>query len=523
VIIADLIRRAFATHADRPAIASGDVVVSYAQVADRSYRLVNALRERGIAPGDRVATLAANNVTSLEVITGLALGGYARTALHAMNSGEAHLQMLDASGARVLLTTMDFYSRFHSEFAAATQLEHVLVLDAADPALLDYEAVLAAADPADAAVPVSADDILHLAYSSGSTGTPRASVHTHESWSAVTVDHATMLPRITPEDVYLAAAPLTHAASTVIFLLLARGASIQILEHFDPADALSLIERKRCSLTVMVPTMLASLATHPDVGRYDLSSMRAIVYAGAPISAATARAAQQALGDVLFQTYGQSECLPVSCLTPEDHALGVSTDEKILTSAGRPCLNAQLKIVDDAGQPVEAGRVGEILVSTLGRMRGIYADPIATAERITEDGFVRTNDIGYLDERGLLFVVDRKNDMIISGGFNIWPAEIETALLRHPDVTEAIAIGIPHPRWGETPVAIVVTRPGSAVQADELIELCKAQIGSMKKPTEIVLRTDPLPRNEFGKLSRRALREQFWPAASLPDRQVSGA
>jgi acyl-CoA synthetase (AMP-forming)/AMP-acid ligase II len=514
VIIADLIRRAFATHADRTAIASGSDSLSYADVADRSFRIVNALRDRGIQPGDRVATLSTNNLSSLELMTGLALGGYARTALHAMNSAEAHRDMLDASGARVLFTTSEFAERFRDQLAAAPALEHVIVLGP------EYEAVLATADPADARVPLTGDDILHLAYSSGSTGTPRASVHTHESWMAVTVDHATMLPRITASDVYLAAAPLTHAASTVLYLLLARGSSIQILEHFDPVDALTLIERERCSLTVMVPTMLAALATHPDVARYDLSSMRAIVYAGAPISAATARAAQQALGDVLFQTYGQSECLPVSCLTPADHALGVETDERILTSAGRPCLDARLKIVDDGGEPVAVGQVGEILVSTRGRMRGIFGDPVATAERITPDGFVRTNDIGYLDERGLLFVVDRKNDMIISGGFNIWPAEIETALLRHPDVVEAIAIGLPHPKWGETPVAVVVTRDGSAVGADELIELCKQQIGSMKKPTEILLRTDPLPRNEFGKLSRRALREQFWPAG---DRQVSGA
>ncbi len=523
MIIADLIRRAFATHADRPAISSGAHALTYAQVADRSYRLVNALRDRGIQPGDRVATLAPNNVTSLELMTGLALGGYARTALHAMNSGDAHREMLEASGARVLFTTREFAERFHAELATIAALEYVVVLGADHDDALDYEKMLAASDPTDVRVPVNGDTILHLAYSSGSTGTPRASVHTHESWMAVTADHAIMLPRVTSDDVYLAAAPLTHAASTVLYLLLGRGASIQILEHFDPADALRLIERERCSLTVMVPTMLAALATHPDVATFDLSSMRAIVYAGAPISAATARAAQHALGDVLFQTYGQSECLPVSCLTPADHALGVATDERILTSAGRPCLDARLKIVDDAGEPVGPGHVGEILVSTRGQMRGIYGDPIATTERITADGFVRTNDIGYLDDRGLLFVVDRKNDMIISGGFNIWPAEIETALLRHPDVVEAIAIGIPHPRWGETPVAIVVTREDSAASADELIELCKTEIGSMKKPTEILLRTEPLPRNEFGKLSRRALREQFWPAIQTPGRQVSGA
>jgi acyl-CoA synthetase (AMP-forming)/AMP-acid ligase II len=520
MIIADLIRRAFATHADAVAISSGGSQLTYAEVAERSYRLVNALRDRGIEVGDRVATLAPNHLTTLEVITGLALGGYARTALHAMNSGELHREMLDAAGARVLITTMDFYARFRLELSAVSTLEHVFVLDADEGGLLDYESVLAGADPQDALVDLDPAVILHLAYSSGSSGKPRASVHTHESWVAVTADNADMLPRVTAADVYLAAAPLTHAASTVLYLLLARGARIEVMEHFDAADALARIEREHCTLTVVVPTMLQLLATHPEATVRDLSSLRAIVYAGAPISVATARAAQAAFGDVLFQTYGQSECLPVSCLTPEDHARGVAEDEKILTAAGRPCLTADVRIVDDAGVQQGVGRVGEILVRTRGRMRGIFGDPEATSARITPDGFVRTNDIGYVDERGLLFVVDRKNDMIISGGFNIWPAEIENALQKHPAVIEAVAIGIPHPRWGETPVAIVVISEDADVVEEELIELCRTEIGSMKKPTELILRTTPLERNALGKLSRRELRERFWPAGG---RQVSGA
>ena len=369
---------------------------------------------------------------------------------------------------------------------------------------------------------VAPTDILHLAYSSGSSGVPRASVHTQESWLAVTLDNAAMLPRVTSQDRYLAAAPLTHAASTVLYLLLARGAAIEILPHFSAEEALALIERRRCTFTVMVPTMLQLIATHPSVAGFDLTSMRAVLYAGAPISVATARAAQAAFGDVLFQTYGQSECLPVSCLTPEDHRRGVEEDERLLTSAGRPCIGASLRIVDEEGVEVPAGAVGEILVSTAGRMRGIWGDAGATAERITEDGFVRTNDIGYLDERGVLFVVDRKNDMIISGGFNIWPAEIEHALEAHPDVVEAITVGIPHPRWGETPVAVVVVREGAEVTEEHLIELCRELIGSMKKPTQLVLTTEPIARNQLGKISRREIRERYWPSADR-GREVSGA
>ncbi|MFT4210867.1 MAG: AMP-binding protein [Microbacterium sp.] len=523
MIIAELVRRAFATHADLPAIVCGERSLSYSQVAERSFRLVNALRALGVAPGDRVATLAPNDLTTLEVMAGLALGGYVRAALHAMNSAEAHLAMLTASGSRVLLTTREFAQRFADVFAQAPELAHVVVLDGGDELLLDYELLLAAADADDAQVPVRPDDVLHLAYSSGSTGTARASVHTHESWAHVTVANAAMLPRITSADRYLAAAPLTHAASTVLYLLVARGAAIEVMPHFEATEALRLIAGRRCTLTIMVPTMLQLLATHPEVARFDLSSMRAIVYAGAPISVVTARAAQAAFGDVLFQTYGQSECLPVSCLTPEDHRYGATTDERVLASAGRPCLGTSVRVVDEAGAPLPPGSVGEILVSSDGRMRGIWNDPVATAERITADGYVRTNDIGYLDERGLLFVVDRKNDMIISGGFNIWPAEIEQALCAHPAVVEAVVVGIPHPRWGETPVAVVVVADGASVAEEELVELCRQKVGSMKKPTQLVLRTEPIERNQFGKLSRRDVRERYWPLGETSARQVSGA
>ena len=522
MIIAELIRQSFRQHAPRVAIEHDGQRRTYGEVWERAIRLGNALSELGIVKGDRVATLGSNDICTLEEMVGLALGGYVRTALHGMNSGDAHRQMITASGAKALVTHAEYYERFAEIFDSIPGLTVCLVHDASDGQGIDYERSLAATTDFDSHVPIEPDDVIHLAYSSGSSGTPRASIHTHESWMHVTTDNVTLLPRLTFNDVYLAAAPLTHAASTVLYALIHRGASIQVMDHFDPAAALELIESKRCTMTVVVPTMLQALATHPDAASRDLSSLRCILYAGAPISVDTARAAQAAFGNVLFQSYGQSECLPATTLTPEDHALGASTDASLLRSAGRPCLNATIRVVGDDGREVAVGEVGEILIRTDGRMRGIYGDPAATAARITADGFVHTNDLGYFDTRGYLFVVDRKDDMIISGGFNIWPAEIENALSRHPAVAEALVVGVPHPKWGETPHAIVVLRAGAEVTADELIQLCRDELGSMKKPTEIVLRFEPLPRTELGKLQRRVLRDQYWPMGSR-ERQVSGA
>lgn len=524
MIIAELVRRSLSAHAARPAVSDGSTTYTYGEVGERAHRLVDVLRTHGIGKDDRVATLSANSITTLEQMLGLALGGYARTALHAMNSGEAHREMLHSSGARALITTADFYERFSSELAGVPSLELILVQGAGgdEGIVRDYERALAAASPEDAHVDVDGDTVSHLAYSSGTSGTARASVHTHASWAYVAADNAGFLPRITTSDVYLAVAPLTHAASTVLYALLHSGAGIRIMAHFDPAEALAIIERERVTSTVIVPTMLKLLAEHPDARTRDLSSLRWILYAGAPISAETAALANEVFGPVLFQTYGQSECLPVTVLTPEDHEAGARGQAARLTSAGRPILCSEVKILADDDRVAGPGEIGEIVVKANGRMRGIYADPAATAERIMADGFVRTRDIGYLDPEGYLYVVDRKDDMIISGGFNIWPAEIENALLSHPAVSEAVVFGVPHTKWGETPVAVVVLREGMTASEPELIQVCSARIGSMKKPSRIELRSTRLPRNELGKLERRRLREEYgFPAKS--DRRINGA
>jgi len=522
LIIADLIRRSCAQHGPRVAVRHGDQTRTYTQLWDRSVRLVNGLRALGLRPGDRVATLAPNSLTTLETMTGLAIGGYVRTALHGMNAADAHAYMLGNAGAKALITTAELYQRFSATFRGVGCLEHVIVQDAPD-GVLDYETLLAEADSADPKVPVDGDSLLHLAYSSGSSGRPKASMHSHHSWMNVTTDHALMLPRLTAEDTYLAAAPLTHAASTVIYALLARGSRVVVMDHFDAGLALELIERERCTVTVMVPTMLQMIVDHHAASTFDLSSLRAVLYAGAPISPATARRSRELLGDVLFQTYGQSECLPVTSLTPEDHAEGASSNATLLRSAGRPCLNSSVRVIDDDGNDVAGSEIGEIAVHTHGRMLGIYGDAEGTSARLTPDGYVRTRDSGYLDARGYLYVVDRKDDMIISGGFNIWPAEIENALGQHSAVEDVVVVAVAHAKWGETPHAVVRLREHSVVTEQELIDFCREKLGSMKKPTAVAFTLEPFPRTDLGKLRRREIRNRFWPSELVDDRNVTGA
>jgi acyl-CoA synthetase (AMP-forming)/AMP-acid ligase II len=226
---------------------------------------------------------------------------------------------------------------------------------------------------------------------------------------------------------------------------------------------------------------------------------------------------------VLFQPYGQSECRPATCLTPEDHAEGASSNAALLRSAGRPCLNSSVRILDDDGKDVGGSQIGEIAVHAHGRMLGIYRDAEATSARLTSDGYVRTRDSGYLDERGYLYVVDRKDDMIVSGGFNIWPAEIENVLGQHAAVEDVVVVAVAHAKWGETPHAVVRLRERCEATEQELIDFCRERLGSMKKPTAIAFTLEPFPRTDLGKLRRREIRDQFWPAERAEARNVSGA
>jgi len=310
-------------------------------------------------------------------------------------------------------------------------------------------------------------------------------------------------------DAYLAVSPYSHGSGNLVWPFIARGASHVVINGFDAERALEQIEKHRCTTLFLVPTMIQRLLDSPHCRDADLSSIRRIIYGAAPIPQEMIKAALSVFGDTLYQTYGQSEIVPLTILTPRDHRADADGATGRLRSAGRPSPNSFVRIEGPDGAILPPGEVGEIVGSSPGAMQGIHGDAAASAARFTADGWIRTNDIGWMDEDGYLFVTDRKDDMIISGGFNIAPAEVEDALTRHPQVAEAVVFGAPHPQWGSSPVAVVRLHASATVGDLELIQWCQERIGSLKKPSRVIITAEPLPISSAGKLLRRVARDRY--------------
>jgi acyl-CoA synthetase (AMP-forming)/AMP-acid ligase II len=504
--ITALTRKGAQQFADSIAVSFEGKSLTYAQLFERSCRLANALDALGVRPGERVATMCDNSLEAVELITGVALGGYVRAALYTHNSAESNLYQLDdLIEASVLLIDAAHYEHLAAPLAHAKHPRHVLVLGGpAPPGTLDYEHALAGAAATDPRVVPRPSDPHVIRFSAGTTGKPKGILHTVEGWRNVATEAALTMPRLTPDDRYLAAGPLSHAAQLPIYPILAAGGSIVIMRAFHPERFLELVERERCTTTLLVPTMIQMIVHHPAAATADVSSLRGVFYGASPISEQTMTEARALWGDVLYQGYGQSEVAVLTTLGPRDH-IPASTGSNRLRSAGRPTPNTVIRIVDEDGNDLPTGTIGEIAARTPAAMAGIWRDPDATAERFLPDGSILTRDMGYLDEDGFLYLADRKEDMIISGGFNIWPAELENALASHPAVAQVAVVGVPHDKWGETPKAVVVLRPGQHTSAEELIDWTRDKVGAIKRATSVDFAED-LPKSPLGKVLRREVR-----------------
>jgi acyl-CoA synthetase (AMP-forming)/AMP-acid ligase II len=508
VDFASLLRRSRAAHAGNIAMVCGDRTQTYAELFERACRLANALAALGVVMGDRVAVLGPNGPETVEQVAGIALGGYVRVALYAHQTAQVNGDLLELVDARVLIV----HASLADELVDA--VEHVVVYggDVPDRALA-YEDLLARAGMGDPEIRQGPDDLHVIRFSAGTTGRPKGIVHTVSAWLRGGDEFRWVTPQIDERDAYLAAGPLTHAAVVFLWPILQVGGRVIVMDAFEPALALELIERQRPTVTLMVPTMIQALVAHPDAGTRNVSSLRCLSYAAAPISERTMLSALEVFGEgVLHQWYAQSEAWPLTMLLPHQH-------RRRPASVGRPTPNTVLTIVDEQGGPLPVDEVGEIAVLTPGQMRGQWKDPEGTAARTLPDGRLRTRDMGYVDGAGFLFLVDRKEDMIISGGYNIWPAELEQALAGHPAVAEACVVGVPHEKWGETPKALVVLYEDAIATEQELIEHCRHQVGSVKKITSVEF-AEELPKSQLGKVLRREVRNRYWAGV---ERRIGGA
>ncbi|UTI66696.1 AMP-binding protein [Paraconexibacter antarcticus] len=516
-----LVRKGAQQFADRPAVICGDGVQTYGRLHERACRFAGALGALGVTPGERVMTLSDNGAETIEHMVGIALGGFVRSAAYTHNSPESNLYLLNLVEAVCLVVQRRHYDGIAPLLADCPSLRHVIVFDGEAPeGTTDYETALAAAAPVDPGTAPDRDAAHVVRFSAGTTGKPKGVLHTSARWTAVGNEMALVMPRLTPDDRYLAAGPLSHAAMLPMWPVLAAGGAVVVMPAFHPERFLDLLEEHRCTVTFLVPTMIQMIVRTPGVHDRDVSSLRVLIYGAAPISEQTLAEADAVWGPVMYQMYGQSEGVPLTVLRPEDHVADPADPRhRLLRSAGRPTPSSEITIVDEAGATLPVGEVGEIAARSPTVMEGIWRDADATAQRLLPDGRLLTRDMGYLDADGYLFLADRKEDLIISGGFNIWPAELENALASHPAVAEAAVVGVAHEKWGETPHAAVVLRDGHSATETELVDWTRERLGAVKRVTAVAF-VDELPKTPIGKVLRRVVREQLLAGDPQP---VAGA
>lgn len=505
-------RRSALLHADRVAVIHRDRRVTFAEAWERSVRLANWLVSLGLRPGDRLGVLETNCLEAADLFAAAAIANVVRVPLYPRNSRAAHEWMLGHTGCRAVIVSAELASELDDISRDVPSIEHVIVRDDT------YEARLASFPATESQITIADDDVLIIRHTGGTTGLPKGVAYSHRAWLSAGRDWFYLFPPMAPGDRCMHAGPISHGSGYLYLPTWLHGGCNVLLDAFDAGAVLDLIERERIGYGFLVPTMLNALVHHPRVTEIDHSSLRCLQIGAAPISDDTALRAHRIFGDVLWQGYGQTEAVPVTMMGPREWFAEVPGSEP-LRSCGRPLPFADIEIRDEQGVVLPIGSAGEIVVRCDGQMTAFWDDPEATAERLV-DGWVRTGDIGRIDANGYVYVLDRANDLIISGGFNIYPAELENAATSHPEVIEAAAFGIPDERWGETPCVVCVVGTEATVTVDEITALCAERLGSYKKPGRVVLTTEALPKSPVGKILRKQLREPFWDGH---ERRVAGS
>ncbi|MFI1381839.1 long-chain fatty acid--CoA ligase [Embleya sp. NPDC020886] len=504
------VRRTSSHQPDAEAVVCGDVRMSYAELDEGSDRLAVVLRAAGLRRGDRVATLAANRAELVATEVALYKAGLARVPVNARLGVAEVAHLLRESGAKALLADAAHLDTARQALPG-TDVATVLGYDGPSDLGEGYPDALAAAAREPVDVDCREDDTAVLHFTSGSTGKLKAAVQTYGNRLAL-MRKTVMNPetRVGPGSRQILAGPVTHASGMPLTGILFAGGCAVVMPRWDAEAFLATVERERATHAFLVPTMVNTVLALPDNRKYDLSSLRQLIYGAAPMSAARIRAAWDLFGPVLSQGYGCGETTSgVLFLSTEDHRRAIDgTDAELLLSCGRPPAEAEVRIVDESGAEVPDGEIGEIAVRGPDVVAGYLDEPDLTAESF-RDGWFHTGDLARRRADGYVFIVDRKKDMIISGGFNIYAVEVEAVLHRHPDVFEAAVVGVPDADWGEAVKAVVVPHDGTAPTEAELIEFCAAHLARMKKPRSVDF-ADALPHNPNGKIDRRAIRERYW-------------
>lgn len=500
---------------DHEVMVFGDRRQTYQVTLARVQRLASALRALGISKGDRVAVLDTNSPRYVEAYFATSMLGAVFVPLNYRAKADELEYMVAAAGACVLMVGeryVPLVTAIRDRLLCVTQ---AVALGSPQPDMVLFEELIAqGADDTDEAE-VDEGDVNILMYTSGTTGRPKGVMLTYGDFVAYVCGN-TELADGTPRGAVLLCVPLYHIAGiTTMMSSIFTGRRLVILHQFDPATWLQTVQRERVTHAFLVPTMLKRVLDQPDFAAYECTSLEVLAYGAAPMPLPVIRRAiamfPRSVGFV--NAFGQTETTAtVTMLLPDDHRLEGAPEEverklRRLSSIGRPMPDVEVKIVDAMGKEVPPGAIGEIAVRTPRMMKGYFAPGDATAQTIV-DGWLHTYDLGWMDADGYLYLVGRKDDLIVRGGENISPAEVEAVLHAHPQIEEVAVIGMPDLDWGEQVMAIIAPKAGSTLTADEVSDWCRQRLASFKKP-EIVHFVSELPRNPMGKVLRKDLREQF--------------
>ena len=512
MVVGEMFARNARKFPEKLAVVSGDVKLTYGTLNERINRLANGLLDMGLNKGDRVGVFIHNCHQFIEIYFAAAKTGGIFCPYNSHLKKMEFKDLCEYSKPKILFVDADFGDLIGSLKPELRSVASYVCLQSPQwPFMQSYEEIMSRGKGNEPEIAVQGDDVMSMYFTGGTTGRPKGALRTHRHLTSDAVARVIEL-KIDYDDKPLITFPMYHVAcedNIVGHFFIPNTMHIRREGRFNPAEVLDYISRNRITLCQVVPTMLHALLQVPNVSTYDMSSLKVIAYAGSPMPVELLKRALQTFRCGFVQLYGQTESGPLTTLLkPEDHILDGSEKRlRRLASAGRAVINYEIKIVDENDNDVAVGEIGEIAVKSDAMMKGYWELPDETEEKL-KNGWLHTGDLGKMDEDGYVYIVDRKDDMLISGGINIYPREIEEVLYAHPAILEAQVIGVKDEYWGQVPKAVVVLKQGMTATGEEIISFCGDRLASFKKPKSVEF-WEELPKSPQGKILKRVIREAF--------------